>query len=140
MNLVLIAIIGVVIILFLPVIPGIIQTFVVSGTQLYELNERTNLKEVVGDSIESVLDASESWCSLMYDELFEILEEQINDNPRIKTAKVIYDKVGYLDGCRVDELMSYLDSEQRKRFDRMEIMCNLSSCTKVVYSQFQGNQ
>ena len=134
-----IPIITIIIIVIVAIIalPAIIQVAVAFGTQLYDLYERSdNIGKQVEKTVEHTLEQTNKMCSIIYDDIFELFVDQM-DNPRIKSAKVIYDKVGYLDECRTDELISYLNDEQRKKFDRFEVWCNLNSCAKAAYDQFK---
>lgn len=129
----------IVVIVVFVALPSIIQAAVAFGNQisyLYENSQQTRTH--VEKTFEDTLETTTAWCSSYYELLFDDLIEQI-DNPRVKMAKTIYDKVGYLDECRTSELISYLDDDKKKKFDRIKIICNLSSCTKTMYEQFKEN-
>ena len=120
-------------------LPTLVQAAVGISNQVYYLYENSEqTRKHAEKTFEDTLEITTAWCSSYYDMLFEDLIEQL-DNPGVKMSKTIYDKVGYLDECRTGKLISLIDDNKKKKFDRMEIMCNLSSCTKTIYEEFKEN-
>ncbi len=78
-----------------------------------------------------IVDSAKTICNLeniVTDQLIDVVEKNAKDNEKIQQIIDTYRKTGTITQCDVKQLISMLDSEQKKKLNVSEIVCNALNC------------